>query len=82
MATVHEGGEASRSASRPSAEPSLDELLRSLNIKGEDIGGVRVPKEEVEFLKGETKWMAVMRLLSSKPFSAVSLKKTMHFAWC
>jgi hypothetical protein len=38
-------------------------------------------KSEVESLKEEVKWMAVMRLLTSKPFSSVSLKKTMHFAW-
>jgi hypothetical protein len=63
------------------SEPSLDDLLRSLNIRGEDIGGVFVPKEEVETLREEKKWMAVMRLLSPKPFSAASLKKTMRFAW-
>jgi hypothetical protein len=27
--------------------------------------------------KGETKWMAVMHLLTSKPFSETSLKKTL-----
>jgi hypothetical protein len=63
------------------SEPSLDDLLRSLNIKGEDIGGIFVPKKEVETLREEKKWMAVMRLLSPKPFSAASLKKTMRFAW-
>jgi hypothetical protein len=44
-------------------------------------GGAFVPKEEVEMLREEKKWMAVMRLLSPKPFSAASLKKTMRFAW-
>jgi hypothetical protein len=79
MEGVSEKGEASNSAVR---EPSLDELLSSLNLKGGgDIGGVLVPKEEVESLKEETKWMAVMKLLSPKPFSATSLKKTMVFAW-
>ena len=63
------------------AEPSLEELLRSLNLKGEDLGGVFVAKEEVESLKKSTKWMAVMKLLTTKPFSVASLKKTMLFAW-
>jgi hypothetical protein len=59
----------------------LDELLKSLNLRGEDIGGVFVPKEEVESLKEDTKWMAVMRVLTPRPFSATSMKKTMRFAW-
>jgi hypothetical protein len=52
MSAAHEDGEASGSAAHPGAKPSLDELLRSLNIKGEDIGGVFVLKEEVETLRG------------------------------
>jgi hypothetical protein len=81
MAEFPEKKEASGSQEKEWEEPSLDELLSSLKIKGEDIGGVSVSKEEVDLLKGETKWMAVMRLLSPKPFSAASLKKTMRFAW-
>jgi hypothetical protein len=81
MEEAAEKGEAIGSATGVEAEPSLDELLSSLNIKGEEIGGVFVKKEEVEMLKGETKWMAVMKVLSSKPFSVASLKKTMRFAW-
>jgi hypothetical protein len=60
---------------------SLEELMRSLKLTGADIGGISVAKEVVEALKEDTKWMAVMRLLSSKTFSAASLKKTMEFAW-
>jgi hypothetical protein len=37
--------------------------------------------DEVESLKEEANWMAVMKLMTTKPFSAVSLKKTMRFAW-
>jgi hypothetical protein len=81
MAELPEKKDASGSQEKEWEEPSLDELLSSLNIKGEEIGGVSVSKEEVDLLKGETKWMAVMRLLSPKPFSAASLKKTMRFAW-
>jgi hypothetical protein len=63
------------------SEPSLEELLRSLDLKGEDIGGVFVAKKDVDSLKEGTKWMAVMRLHSRKPFSTTSLKKTLRFAW-
>jgi hypothetical protein len=52
-----------------------------LNLKEEGIGGVYVPKDELESLKETTKWMAVMRLLTSKPFSAESMRKTLRFAW-
>jgi hypothetical protein len=81
MAAGGEEGEASGSASQIRSEPSLDDLLRSLNIKGEEIGGVFVPKKEVEALKDGTKWMAVMTVLTPRPFIAISMKKTMRFAW-
>jgi hypothetical protein len=82
MAAAGDGkGEASGKAGQSWTEPTLEELLKSMNLKGEDIGGVFVPKSEVEALKEETKWMAVMRLLTTKPFSATSLKKTMRFTW-
>jgi hypothetical protein len=53
MGTVPEKGEASGSAAQ-GGEQSMDELSRSLNIKGNDIGDVFVPKVEVEMLKEET----------------------------
>ena len=81
MAVVREEGESSGSAARKEREPSLEELMCSLNLKREDIGGVFVAKNDVESLKEDTKWMAVMRLLTSRPFSATSLKKTMLLAW-
>jgi hypothetical protein len=62
-------------------EPSLEDLLNSLNLKGEDIKDLFVAKAEMETLKEEVKWMAVMRLLTTKPFSRTSLKKTIRFAW-
>jgi hypothetical protein len=60
---------------------SIEELLKSLNLKEEDIEGVFVKKSEVDSLKEGTRWMAVMRLHVSKPFSAQSLKKTLSFTW-
>jgi hypothetical protein len=62
-------------------EPSLEDLLNSLNLKWEDIKDLFIAKAEVGTLKEEVKWMAVMRLLTTKPFSRMSLKKTMRFAW-
>jgi hypothetical protein len=80
MEAGKEKGESSRTVDQ-AVEPLLEELLRSLNLKGEDIEGFFVAKGEVESLKEEVKWMAVMRLLTTKPFSAISLKKTMRFMW-
>jgi hypothetical protein len=60
---------------------SLEDLLRSLNLKVADIDGVFVAKSEVDSLKEGTQWMEVMRVLTSKPFSAAALKMTMQFAW-
>jgi hypothetical protein len=81
MAATREKGESSGSVETAAPEPSLEDLLKSLNLKGEDIEGFFVAKDEVQSLKEGTKWMAVVRLLSSKPFSVTSLKKTMRFAW-
>jgi hypothetical protein len=81
MAAPSEKGEASGVGKGLGPEPSLDELLRSLNIKGDEIKGLFVAKDEVETLREGAKWMAVIRLLSSRPYSAASLKKTLRFAW-
>ncbi|KAK1611919.1 hypothetical protein QYE76_035592 [Lolium multiflorum] len=61
--------------------PSLEDLLQSLKIKGDDLGGIFVPKAEVEALKEDSKWMAVLKVLTTKTFSAASLKQTLCFAW-
>jgi hypothetical protein len=81
MAAEKDGGGPSDTVHDAGREPSLDELLRSLNLRGEDIEGLFVAKSEVEILKEEKKWMAVIRVLTSKPFSAASLKQTLRFAW-
>ncbi|KAM0910939.1 hypothetical protein ACQ4PT_013813 [Festuca glaucescens] len=81
MAAEKEGGGSSEIARDTGKEPSLEELLRSLNLWGEDIEGLCVAKSVVENLKEEKKWMPVIRVLTSKPFSAASLKQTLRFAW-
>ncbi|KAK1627625.1 hypothetical protein QYE76_001940 [Lolium multiflorum] len=63
------------------SNPSLEDLLQSLKIKGDDLGGIFVPKAEVEALKEDSKWMAVLKVLTTKTFSASSLKQTLRFAW-
>ncbi|KAM0886851.1 hypothetical protein ACQ4PT_029459 [Festuca glaucescens] len=81
MAAEKEGGGSSETARDAGKEPSLEELICSLNLRGEDIKGLFVAKSEVETLKEEKKWMAVIRVLTSKPFNATSLKQTLRFAW-
>ncbi|KAM0824219.1 hypothetical protein ACQ4PT_070349 [Festuca glaucescens] len=81
MEAAKEKGEASGAAGHAGSEPSLEELLRSLDLSGDDIDGLFVAKAEVEALKESARWMAVMRLLTPSPFSATSLKKMMKFAW-
>ncbi|KAM0877110.1 hypothetical protein ACQ4PT_035719 [Festuca glaucescens] len=81
MAAEECRSEASSKMDQTRDEHTLEDLLHSLNLKGEDIDGFVVAKSEVESLKEGTKWLAVVRLLTSKPFSATSLKKTMQFAW-
>jgi hypothetical protein len=46
-------------------EESLEDLLRSLNLKEDEIGGLFVARNEVKALKESTKWMAVMCVLTS-----------------
>jgi hypothetical protein len=60
MAADYEKGEGSKTASQMGSEMALEELLRSLNLKGEDIAGISVAKNEVESLKQDTKWMAAL----------------------
>jgi hypothetical protein len=81
MAAAKETGESSGAAGMGGSNPSLEDLLQSLKIKGDDLGGVFVPKADVEALKEDSKWMAVLRVLTTKTFSASSLKQTLHFAW-
>jgi hypothetical protein len=73
MATAREKGELSGSMERMGSEPSLEELLQSLDLKEEEIGGIFVAKKDVESLKERSKWMAIMKLLMTKTFSAISL---------
>jgi hypothetical protein len=74
MEVSGEKGEASESK-QPRSESSLEELLNSLIPKGGDIGGIFIPREEVDSLKEGTKWMVVMRVLTTRPFSVISMKK-------
>jgi hypothetical protein len=53
MEAASEKGEASESAEVPLQEPTLDELLSSLNLKEKDTTGVFIPKEEVEAEGGD-----------------------------
>jgi hypothetical protein len=48
MAAEKDGGGPSDTVHDAGREPSLDELLRSLNLRGEDIEGLFVAKSEVE----------------------------------
>jgi hypothetical protein len=45
LAAAREEGEASGGAKHRKAEPSLEELLKSLNLTEEDAGGISVAKE-------------------------------------
>jgi hypothetical protein len=63
MASVIEKGEASGKVEQTGFEPTSD-------LKGEDIDGMFKPKNEVESLKESSKWMVVMRILTTQPFSA------------
>jgi hypothetical protein len=74
MVVVMEKGEASGKVEQTGPKPTSD-------LKGEDIDGMFVAKNEVELLKEGSKWMAVMRILTTQPFSATYPKKTMRFVW-
>ncbi|KAK1679896.1 hypothetical protein QYE76_040744 [Lolium multiflorum] len=77
MAEGKEKGEASGASSFPGPVLPIEDLLKRLNLKGEDIGGLFVAKDEVASLKAGSRWM----LLTLKPYSAASLKNTMKFSW-
>ena len=79
MAAAKKPGETGSAAGMDRSNPSLEDLLQSLKIKGEDLGGVFVPKAEVEALKEGSKWMAVLKVLTSKTFSTSSLMRSGGF---
>ncbi|KAM0853105.1 hypothetical protein ACQ4PT_051292 [Festuca glaucescens] len=70
---------------RPRKEPeeaeNLEALLKRLNLKGEELVGVKIGGERMNYLKEEVKWLALGRVHTRKPFSATSLFETMHHAW-
>jgi hypothetical protein len=46
----------------------------------EEISGVKIGGEKMENMKGEVKWLAMGKVITSKPFIMTSLFSTMHFA--
>jgi hypothetical protein len=61
-------------------EVDVDELLRNLNLHGEELNDVVLAKEEVRRWP-EVKWLAAARVLTRKPFSMLALKNTMMAPW-
>jgi hypothetical protein len=58
----------------------VDELLKNLNLHGEELNEVVLAKEEVRRWP-EVKWLAAGTILTRKSFSMQSLKNTLQAAW-
>ncbi|KAK1683349.1 hypothetical protein QYE76_044197 [Lolium multiflorum] len=65
---------------RSRREVDVDDLLKNLNLHGEELHDVVLGKDEVKKWP-EVKWLAAAKVLTGKSFSMESLKKSMHAAW-
>jgi hypothetical protein len=58
----------------------MEELLKNLDLHGEELNDVILGKEEVRQWP-EVKWLAAAKVLTNKSFSMEALKNTMLAAW-
>ncbi|KAM0839832.1 hypothetical protein ACQ4PT_060066 [Festuca glaucescens] len=65
---------------RSRKEVDVDELLKNLNLHGEELHDVVLGKEEIKQWP-EVKWLAAAKVLTGKSFSMQSLKNSMQAAW-
>ena len=65
---------------RPRKVFDMDEMLKKLNLHGEELHDVVLQREEVQKWP-EVKWLAAAKVLTIRGFSMQSLKNTMLAAW-
>ncbi|KAE8783015.1 hypothetical protein D1007_43564 [Hordeum vulgare] len=84
MASSSTAGDPQGSASRGwkgKAPTNLESAMKNMKLKDSELDEVVVGDEEISKFAEETRWLAVARVNTSKPFSAESFKSTMKFIW-
>jgi hypothetical protein len=59
----------------------LETAMKNMKLKESELDEVVVGDEEISKFAKETRWLAVARVNTAKPFSAESFKTTMKFIW-
>ncbi|KAE8786877.1 hypothetical protein D1007_39120 [Hordeum vulgare] len=60
---------------------NLESAMKNMKLKDSELDGVVVGDEEISKFAEETRWLAVAKVNTRKPFSAESFKSTMKFVW-
>jgi Mg2+/Co2+ transporter CorB len=61
--------------------PDLQELLKNLVLKDEELDDVILPREEFVNLRESARWMAVVKVLTTKHFGNQPFFPKMDIAW-
>lgn len=64
-----------------SGDNNLDELLKRLDIRDDELDAVVVGKEEVKKFEADACWLAIGKLNTDRPFSSDVMFETLKFAW-
>ncbi|KAE8785786.1 hypothetical protein D1007_40473 [Hordeum vulgare] len=71
-----------KGSSKGKAPADLEAAMRNMKLKEAELDAVMVDEEEISRFSEETRWLAVAKVHTTKPFSAESFKTTMKFVWC
>ncbi|KAM0917872.1 hypothetical protein ACQ4PT_009283 [Festuca glaucescens] len=68
-------------SSSAKSKPDLDELLKKLVLRDEELDDVVIPQEDFMNLREEARWMAVVRVHTDRHFSNRPFFQKMDVAW-
>jgi hypothetical protein len=68
-------------SSSPKPTVDLQDLMKKLILKDEELDNVVLPKEDLDKLREESRWMAVVRVHTSKHFGNQPFFQKMDAAW-
>ena len=66
---------------RDARDDNLEEMLKHLDMKDDELDDVVIGMEEVENIEKDARWLAVGRLNTNRPFSHSAMFETLNFVW-
>jgi hypothetical protein len=76
-----EKGEASQSGSVGDEGGNLDDMLKNLELRDDELDDVVIGPAAVEEYRKDARWMAIGKVLTSRSFSAEALFEKMKAIW-